>query len=67
MAQFAVVLGRIAGQNIPYLNSIAEWLSGRRGGTNFGDWFSVVKEASDSRAFRSIEAGTPLSELRTLM
>jgi hypothetical protein len=66
MAQLAIVLGRTSERNIAYLNSIADRLATRGGGTNFGDWFSVVKEVTESRMFRTIPPGTPLGELRRL-
>lgn len=66
LAQLCILLGQIAGKPIAYLNSLTTRLRARSGGTNFGDWLAIVKEVNESRAFRDLESGAPLVELRSL-
>jgi hypothetical protein len=65
LAQVGIVFGKITGNSIAYLQTIATRLSGGSG-TNFGDWFAIVKEVSESRALRSVGSGAPFVELRDL-
>ena len=66
LAQLCILLGRITDKPIAYLTSLSARLRERSGGTNFGDWLAIVKEVMESRAFRDLETGTPLMELRAL-
>jgi hypothetical protein len=66
LSQLCILLGRITGKPIAYLASLSARLRERSGGTNFGDWLAIVKEVTESRAFRDLETGTPLMELRAL-
>jgi hypothetical protein len=59
--------GHITGKPIAYLDSLATRLRARSGGTSFGDWLAIVKEVNESRAFRDLESGAPLAELRSLV
>jgi hypothetical protein len=63
LAQMAILLGRTIGKRIGYLDSLASRLQSRSGGTNFGDWLSIVKEVNESSAFRDVSVDTVLSEL----
>ena len=47
LAQVGIIFGKITGNSIAYLQTIAARLSGRRSGTNFGDWFAIVKEVGE--------------------
>jgi hypothetical protein len=66
LAQLCILLGQIAGKPIAYLSSLTTRLQDRSGGTSFGDWLAIVKEVNESRAFRDLESGAPLVELRSL-
>ncbi len=64
IAQLVILLGRLSEKRIPYLDTLADRLVSSRSGTNFGDWLSIVKEATVSKSLRNIPSGMPLSELR---
>lgn len=66
LAQICFLLGRVSGKSLSYVDTMAERFSTRQGGTNFGDWFAIVKEVNESRAFRNLGADLPFSELRRL-
>ena len=67
MAQLAILLGTLNEKPIRYLESIAKRLQNGNGGTNFGDWFSIVKEACERRDFKSLAPNTPLEELTRII
>jgi hypothetical protein len=67
LAQLAILLGRETGKRIGYLDTIASRLQSRGGGTNFGDWRSIVKEVNQSSLFRNLPENTVLSELTFLV
>jgi hypothetical protein len=66
-ALIAVMAGRISNVKIGYTDSIANRLADRPGGTNFGDWFAILKEVGDSRKFREILRSVPFFEVTELM
>lgn len=66
LAQLAILLSRATGKPISYLGAIAKRLRDRLGGTNFGDWFAIIKEVNEARAFRKLDNDAPLIELTTL-
>ena len=67
LAQLAILLGRETGKRIGYLDSMASRLQSRGGGTNFGDWLSIVKEVNQSSLFRNLPEDTMLTELTFIM
>jgi len=67
LAQLAILTSQISKTPIAYLETMAARLRQRRLGTSFGDWFAIVKEVNQSRAFRSLPNEVPLIELRSLL
>jgi len=63
MAQLAILLGTLTERPIRHLSSVAKRLQNHNSGTNFGDWFSIVKEACDRKDYKTLAPGTPLEEL----
>lgn len=66
LALVAVLMSRAAGQPIKYLAEIAKRLSQRKSGTNFGDWFAIIKEANESRSIRALKGAIPFAEVSQL-
>lgn len=66
LAQLSIVLSKATDKPLSYIESIATRLRDRPGGTNFGDWFAIVKEVNESRAFRRLDGVVPLIELTNL-
>jgi hypothetical protein len=66
LALIAILISRACGQPINYVNEIAKRLSQRKSGTNFGDWFAIIKEVNESRVFRQIKGVVPFVEVTQL-
>lgn len=67
LALIAVLMSRSSGLPIKYLGVIGERLSQRRSGTNFGDWFAILKEVNEGKAFRGIKGTSPFVEVTQLI
>lgn len=63
----AVLAGRISNIRIGYTEQIASRLVERGGGTNFGDWFAILKEVGGSKKFRKLENSVPFFEITEIM
>lgn len=66
LAQLSILLSRATEKPLSYIEAIASRLRDRPGGTNFGDWFAIVKEVNESRAFRRLEGTVPFVEIKNL-
>ncbi|MFZ2279981.1 MAG: hypothetical protein WAW39_19450 [Prosthecobacter sp.] len=66
LALIAVLMSRSSGQPIMYLGEIGKRLSQRRSGTNFGDWFAILKEVNEGKAFRGLKGTSPFVEVTQL-
>jgi len=66
LALVAVLVSRATSQPIAYLTEIAKRLSQRKSGTNFGDWFAILKEVNEGKAFRSLKGAVPFAEIMQL-
>ncbi len=67
LALIAVLMSRSVGQPIKYVGEIAKRLSQRRSGTNFGDWFAILKEVNEGKAFRALKGTSPFVEVSQLV
>ncbi len=63
----AVLAGRISNIRIGYIEQIAGRLADRGGGTNFGDWFAILKEIGGSKKFREQKHSVPFFEVTEMM
>lgn len=66
LALIAVLMSRSSGQPIMYLGEIGKRLSQRRSGTNFGDWFAILKEVNEGKAFRGLKGTSSFVEVTQL-
>ena len=63
----ALLAGRISNIRIGYIEQIAGRLAVRSGGTNFGDWFAILKEVGSSKKFREQKHSVPFFEVTEMM
>lgn len=63
----ALLVGRISNIRIGYIEQIAGRLADRGGGTNFGDWFAILKEVGSSKKFREQQNSVPFFEVTEMM
>jgi hypothetical protein len=66
LALVGMLLGKAIDQPIAYVGEIAKRLARRQSGTNFGDWFAILKELNESHAFRKVNGVTPFVEITQL-
>jgi hypothetical protein len=63
----ALLAGRISNIRIGYIEQMAGRLADRGGGTNFGDWFAILKEVGGSKKFREQKHSVPFFEVTEMM
>lgn len=63
LALVAVLMSRAVGESINYVADMGKRLFDRRGGSSFGDWFAILKEANENRRFRSLPGSMPFAEI----
>ena len=66
VALIAVLMSRTANQTLSCTSEIAKRLSERRSGTNFGDWFSIIKEVNGRKEFRNHKGDLAFGEVAQL-
>jgi hypothetical protein len=68
MATVAILTANKCNIKVNYLNSMAKRLggSGKRG-TNFGDWYTILKQVADNKSFRNIPDAVPFFEAVVMM
>ena len=66
VALIAILISQFLGQRISSVHEIAKRLSQRKSGTNFGDWFTIIKEVNEGRAFSQVQANSPFAEVMQL-
>jgi hypothetical protein len=66
IALIAILISQSLGQQISYVNGMANRLVKEKKGTNFGDWFAIIKELNDCRAFRQAQSKSPFAEVLEL-
>lgn len=66
-ALVALLAGRISNIRIGYIEQMAGRLADRGGGTNFGDWFAILKEVGDSKKFKQHKGSVPFYEVTEMM
>ncbi len=66
-ALVALLAGRISNIRIGYIEQLAGRLADRGGGTNFGDWFAILKEVGDSKKFKQHKGSVPFYEVTEMM
>lgn len=64
-ANLAMVMARLAGQELKSLDWLREKLSARASGATFGDWISILQEVNGKK-FRILPHDLPLGEVRFL-
>lgn len=62
IALVAILISRILGKPLGSVQQIGQRLAQRKSGTNFGDWFAIVKEVNESRAFQQSHLTCPFAE-----
>ena len=67
LALIAILMSRAINQPIAQLEELGRRLSKRPGGTNFGDWFNILKVVNESKAFQNLKGNTPFVEVTQLM
>jgi hypothetical protein len=67
LALIAILMSRAINQPIAQLEELGRRLSKRPGGTNFGDWFDILKVVNESKAFQNLKGNTPFVEITQLM
>jgi hypothetical protein len=67
LALIAILMSRAINQPIAKLEELGRRLSKRPGGTNFGDWFDILKVVNESKAFQNLKGNTPFVEITQLM
>jgi hypothetical protein len=67
LALIAILVSRAIKQPIAQLEELGRRLSKRPGGTNFGDWFDILKVVNESKAFQNLKGNTPFVEITQLM
>ena len=63
LAQIAILISRSVNQPLKWVDEIAKRLSGRKSGTNFGDWLAILQELNEGKAFRSLKEAMPFTEV----
>ena len=63
MALVAILISRSVNQPIKWVDEIAKRLSGRKSGTNFGDWLAILQELNEAKAFRPHKGTMPFAEV----
>lgn len=66
-ALVALLAGRISNIRIGYVEVIASRLASCGGGTNFGDWFAILKEVGSSKKFKQLQGSVPFYEVTEMM
>lgn len=63
MALVAILISRSVKQPIKWVDEIAKRLSGRKNGTNFGDWIAILQEINQGKNFQPLKSTLPFAEI----
>ena len=63
LALVAILISRSVNQPLKWVDEIAKRLSGRKSGTNFGDWLAILQELNEGKAFRPLKGAMPFAEV----
>jgi hypothetical protein len=63
LALVAILISRSVNQPLKWVNEIAKRLSGRKSGTNFGDWLAILQELNEGKAFLPLKGAMPFAEV----